>query len=44
MKIILRRAANPVLLLDEVNNATKAALDDIENDKNQTPFLSMAVL
>lgn len=39
MKIILRRAANPVLLLDEVNNTTKGALDDIENDKSQSKFL-----
>ena len=43
MEIILRRAANPVLLFDEVNNTTKAALDDIENDKSQSKFLSTAV-
>jgi len=40
MKIILRRAANPALRLDEVNNATKGALDDIEDNKSQSPFLS----
>lgn len=43
MNIILWRAANPVLLLDEVNNTTKAALGDIENDKSESPFLSRAV-
>jgi len=39
MKVILRRAANPVLRLDEVNDATKGALDDIEYNKGQSPFL-----
>lgn len=40
MKIILRRAANPALRLDKVNNTTKTALGDIENNKGQSPFLS----